>query len=469
MLRARGVETEARGLDDATQSLTAAITALTPIASGVRVSPAQFARLVGTERAAYSRMWELASSVNQDVSLHTTAPDVEYVADRFRIARTLIVVLSTLIGVVSLLFAGMTARRAARRQRAHELEAQRLVFGAELQQALELAVTERDVYDIAGRALRDAVPQLDVELLIADSSNAHFRRVFGNHADIDHAAGCGVVSPRDCPAAIRGHTMQFPSSEAISACPYLRNRPSGACSAVCVPASIAGGTVNVLHATGRDGLLPAHGDLEHLQLSARRSAERIALLRAFDKSEMQARTDPLTGLLNRRSLENHVRDLQRDDMTYAVAYADLDHFKVLNDTHGHEAGDHALRLFARVMRDAVRPADVVGRYGGEEFVIVLPDCETEAAVAVLERVRERLALALTSGRVPAFTVSFGVATSADGANFAEILAAADHALLAAKAAGRDRILLADGSGRLESALAPVEPIDAGADLHDSAV
>ena len=156
-------------------------------------------------------------------------------------------------------------------------------------------------------------------------------------------------------------------------------------------------------------------------------------------------------------------------MPYAIAYGDLDHFKVLNDTFGHEAGDHALRLFARVMRDAVRPADIVGRYGGEEFVIVLPECETDTAVAVLERVRERLALGLTSGRVPAFTVSFGVATSADGANFAEILAAADHALLAAKAAGRDRILLADESKRLESALAPIRPIDAGADLHDSAV
>jgi diguanylate cyclase (GGDEF)-like protein len=468
-LRARGVPIEARDLDGAAASLTAAITALTPIASGVRVSPEQFTRLVGAERAAYSHAWQVAATISEDVARHTTTPDVEYVADRFRISRALLVSLSGAIVLAALLVSAIGARGAVRRQREREAEADRLLFGADLQQALELATTERDVYDVAGRALREAVPDLDAELLIADSSNAHFRRVFGNRSDADHAAGCGVVSPHDCPAAIRGHTMQFPSSEAISACPYLRDRPSGTCSAVCVPASIAGGTVSVLHATGPDGVLPAQGDLGMLQLSARRSAERIALLRAFDKSEMQARTDPLTGLLNRRSLENRVRELHRDGVPYAVAYGDLDHFKALNDADGHEAGDHALRLFARVMRDAVRPADIVGRYGGEEFVIVLPDCETEAAIGVLERVRERLALGLANGRVPEFTVSFGVATSADGSNFTEILAAADHALLAAKAAGRDRILLADESSRLASALAPMRPPAADADFHDSPV
>ena len=106
-------------------------------------------------------------------------------------------------------------------------------------------------------------------------------------------------------------------------------------------------------------------------------------------------------------------------------------------------------MFSRVLRDAVRPADLVSRYGGEEFVIVLPDCGIEAAVVVLERVRERLALSLLSGRIPAFTVSFGVATSADAATFDAIVAAADQALLAAKSTGRDRVLLA-GSGATAS-------------------
>jgi diguanylate cyclase (GGDEF)-like protein len=197
-----------------------------------------------------------------------------------------------------------------------------------------------------------------------------------------------------------------------------------------------------MHAVGPDGAVPSTRDIETIEFSARRAAERVALLRTFAKSESQARTDPLTGLLNRRSLENQVRELQSDGVSYSVAYGDLDFFKTLNDNHGHEAGDQALRLFSRVMRDAVRPADLVARYGGEEFVIVLPDCNIDTAIGVLERVRERLALALTSGRVPTFTVSFGLATSSDGPTFDEIVAVADQALLAAKAAGRDRVLLA---------------------------
>ena len=166
------------------------------------------------------------------------------------------------------------------------------------------------------------------------------------------------------------------------------------------------------------------------------------MLRAFEKSETQARSDPLTGLWNRRSLENQVRDLQREGTPYAVAYGDLDHFKILNDTHGHEAGDQALRLFSRVVRDAIRPNDIAARYGGEEFVVVLPDCNLKTATAVLERVRERLALALTTGRVPSFTVSFGLASSLDADTFDEVVAVADHALLAAKSAGRNRVVVA---------------------------
>jgi diguanylate cyclase (GGDEF)-like protein len=166
------------------------------------------------------------------------------------------------------------------------------------------------------------------------------------------------------------------------------------------------------------------------------------MLRAFEKSETQARSDPLTGLSNRRSLENRVRDLQRESVPYGLAYGDLDHFKLLNDTHGHEAGDQALRLFSRVLRDSIRPTDIASRYGGEEFVLVLPGSDTETAALVLERIRENLVLALTGGRVAPFTVSFGLASSIDADTFEGVVAVADSALLAAKAAGRDRVVVA---------------------------
>jgi diguanylate cyclase (GGDEF)-like protein len=147
--------------------------------------------------------------------------------------------------------------------------------------------------------------------------------------------------------------------------------------------------------------------------------------------------------LNRRSLQNTVRDLRNQGVGYALAYGDLDHFKMLNDTHGHEAGDQALRLFARVLGDSLRPNDIAAGYGGEEFVIVLPDCDTAVAIGVLERVRESLALALNAGRVPRFTVTFGVASSAYAPDFEAIVAIADQALLEAKAAGRNRVAVAD--------------------------
>lgn len=306
-----------------------------------------------------------------------------------------------------------------------------------------MAKTETAVYGIVRRALHDSVPGLQVELLVADSSRAHFHRALHTGDDTAQArSGCSVVSPADCPAAVRGDTIMFPTSSTINACPYLQDRASGECSAACGPFSLAGKTVGVLHATGPADIAPSGSEIDYLEITSRRAAERVTMLRAFEKSESQARSDPLTGLLNRRSLETRVRDLQRDETGFAVAYGDLDHFKALNDTHGHDAGDQVLRLFSRVVRDSIRPNDVAARYGGEEFVIVLPDCDTKAATIVLERVRENLALALTTGRVAAFTVSFGLASSADADTFDEVLAVADHALLAAKTGGRNRVVVA---------------------------
>jgi diguanylate cyclase (GGDEF)-like protein len=307
-----------------------------------------------------------------------------------------------------------------------------------------MADTEIDAYTVVTKAFRESVPHLQVEMLVADSSGAHFHQTLhtADASETEHRCGCDVVSPIDCPATRRGHTLVFPSSQALNACPHLTGRPSGDLSAACVPISITGRSSGVVHAIGPDGSPPDQNDVSYLEMTTRHASERIAMLRAFAKSETQARTDPLTGLWNRRSLENRVRELARDATPYALAYGDLDHFKILNDTHGHEAGDQALRLFARVLKDSVRPGDITARYGGEEFVIVLPDCPTETALKILERIREQLALTLTNGRAPAFTVSFGVASSTDADTFDEVVAIADRALLTAKADGRNRTILA---------------------------
>ena len=164
--------------------------------------------------------------------------------------------------------------------------------------------------------------------------------------------------------------------------------------------------------------------------------------------------------------------MRESGLSFAVAYGDLDHFKQLNDVFGHDAGDRALRTFSQVLRDALRPSDIACRYGGEEFVIVLPACGTDEAVDVLRRVRERIALRLESGHLPVFTVSFGVASSEQAIDLEGAVALADEALLRAKAAGRDRIVVAHlaepaegpataGDYHLRSSPQGSIPVDAG--------
>jgi diguanylate cyclase (GGDEF)-like protein len=166
---------------------------------------------------------------------------------------------------------------------------------------------------------------------------------------------------------------------------------------------------------------------------------------------VEAVHDPLTQLFNRRYLDSVVPGLigsaERRGAPLALALVDLDHFKLVNDRHGHPAGDIVLREIGRVLPMALRPSDVVCRYGGEEFCIVLPDAEGIGA----ERALASLAARLRDLRVPwdgqtlgGFTFSAGVAVlTSHGTTLGELLAAADRALYDAKGAGRNRILIAE--------------------------
>jgi diguanylate cyclase (GGDEF)-like protein len=442
-LRGIARSSDARDVDAAMKTLGAALEKMTPIAVGSLVPAATRARLVENERTALERLWNLTTALDEHLAADLTAVHAEAADDHLGRGRTTLLIGIGLDLLLVLGTAFIFGRRAGRQERVQRLDVQRRAYEARLLRALEMTKTEPVVYDVIGASLHDSVRDLSVEMLIADSSRAHFRRALTNNGEFD---GCGVVSPLDCPAATGGQALMFPSSGALDACPHLKDRPSGPCSAACLPVSIAGRAVGVTYAVGRDGIPPSETDLEALNFTSRRGCDRIAMLRAFATSETQARTDPLTGLLNRRSLEHRVRDLRREGTPYSLAYGDLDHFKILNDTYGHDAGDRALRLFARVLRDSIRPNDIAARYGGEEFVIVLPDCGTDVAVVVLERVRERLTLALTAGHVPSFTVTFGVASTAYATEYDEIVAIADRALLDAKSAGRNRVVAADFPG-----------------------
>jgi diguanylate cyclase (GGDEF)-like protein len=121
---------------------------------------------------------------------------------------------------------------------------------------------------------------------------------------------------------------------------------------------------------------------------------------------------------------------------------DLDHFKVINDTHGHQVGDEYLKVMCKVIEANLRPGDVFARYGGEEFVAVLPDSDAIGARRVAERLRLLAAGAgiKRNGQLVATTISIGLSTfPTDGATISELMAASDRALYGAKAAGRDRV------------------------------
>jgi two-component system, cell cycle response regulator len=165
--------------------------------------------------------------------------------------------------------------------------------------------------------------------------------------------------------------------------------------------------------------------------------------------EELALTDSLTGLDNRRSAERHLERLaahaQRTGSSVGLLVVDIDRFKALNDRHGHEVGDEVLRCIAERLRTTARTGDVVARWGGEEFVLILPDTDRSSAALAAERLcasvrRDPIAVPALGLRLPV-TVSVGAAAG-EGMGALGLFAAADQALFAAKQRGRDRVVAA---------------------------
>jgi len=320
-------------------------------------------------------------------------------------------------------------------------DAHRREFDTRLARGFEMVQDETGAFDVVHRALRRVLPDAAAELLVADNSHAHLERVVVAAPEGAETPGCAVDSPDQCEAARRAQTQVFPDSENLDACPMLRDRAVGQCSGICVPVSIMGRTVGVLHAIGAVGEPVDDPSIQALQTLATQSGNRLGMLRVMAETQLQASTDGLTGLTNRRSFENQLRSRRSSGESFAFVMADLDRFKLLNDTHGHEAGDRALRVFAEALRRELRTEDLVCRYGGEEFAIALPAAAISEAVEAMGRVREALVQLSSRGDAPGFTASFGVSHSSEAADLDDLVQRADAALFAAKDAGRDGICL----------------------------
>jgi diguanylate cyclase (GGDEF)-like protein len=176
---------------------------------------------------------------------------------------------------------------------------------------------------------------------------------------------------------------------------------------------------------------------------------------AMKELHQQASTDTLTGLYNRRHLKEILpRELlraRRNGSTLALIMADIDHFKKINDTYGHAAGDLVLKALAALLKDSIRGGDIVFRHGGEEFVVVLPETTREGARLKAESLRKAVStldVEFEGRALGKITSSFGVALFPDHAHEPELLLrAADEALYAAKGAGRDRVMLYELPGQ----------------------
>jgi diguanylate cyclase (GGDEF)-like protein len=237
-------------------------------------------------------------------------------------------------------------------------------------------------------------------------------------------------------------------------CRHLRHESTAY---VCVPLLAQGKALGVLYlSSDADPESKARNQrgLQLVETASNSISLALANLQLRESLALLSLSDPLTGLYNRRFMEETLaRELSRvsrSNGTLVIAMLDIDRFKDFNDAYGHDAGDFVLREFAAQMKRFRHGTDVSCRYGGEEFVLILPEIAPELAVERLDQLRRSIGeLRLDyHGRVlPPITVSIGVATFPDNAaNAAALIRAADVAMYQAKREGRNRLVTADTPG-----------------------
>jgi diguanylate cyclase (GGDEF)-like protein len=284
----------------------------------------------------------------------------------------------------------------------------------------------------------------------------------------DHPPSHLEFAANECWGLRRGRSYVVWDSRTEIACPHLRG--SSWKGHLCVPMMAYGETLGVMVLEAAAPPAPAEEGQTGVAEASRRFAESLtehlalalANLRLCEALRMQSVRDALTGLFNRRymeeSLERVVSAAGRRHQPLAVLMLDLDHFKEYNDTHGHAAGDAILRELGRLLLSHTRGEDVSCRYGGEEFVLVLPDVVLNVAAMRADQLRsefKRLVQQHNHAGEASLTLSIGIAIAPEhGLSSKALLEAADAALYLAKKGGRDRVVIAEASGPLGELPAP---------------
>ncbi len=330
----------------------------------------------------------------------------------------------------------LLSESAASRQQVEELFA--------MTDMLQSAESHHDAGAVLEATMRRLLPEYSGALYIFNNSRDRLD-LAKNWALDDRFRPADAIVPGNCWALKRGKPHVNDTGAGTLGC--LHHLSDGA--TIEVP-MMARGTIHGLIMLGCPAGADGKQSLRQISRVARALADSISLalsnIALREKLRTQSLRDPLTGLYNRRymedALERYLSIGERASTPTSVIMIDLDHFKALNDKHGHAKGDAMLREVAGQIVGALRPSDVVSRYGGEEILVILPSCGHEDALVKAEMLRARIeALSETHGAE--ITASFGVATVPDmAASATDVVARADTALYGAKQAGRNQVISA---------------------------
>jgi len=344
---------------------------------------------------------------------------------------TLIVLLGAVFGGLGYFLVDRRARRDGRRQERHSRFAD----------VLQLARTEDEAYTVVKKHLEKLVPGSRATVLGRNNSANRLEprtQVEGTVLD----ESLDGAEPEACIAIRGGKPHQSSEADELMACEVCGEVVG---KTTCVPALVGGEVIgSVLIEHPRELI---NGDSDAVAASITESAPIVANLRNLAIAELRAATDALTGLPNNRSIQETLKRMSaqagRTLSPLAVVLFDLDHFKQVNDSHGHSKGDEVLAVVGDVVASRLRASDFVGRYGGEEFLALLPDTGREAALALAEVLREAISEIEVPGVTQPISASFGVAVMPNEAGEpAEIVRVADRALYTAKSLGRNRVATA---------------------------
>ena len=304
---------------------------------------------------------------------------------------------------------------------------------------LQVTVSEEEAHDLVKRHLERSINDSSVVVLNRNNSADRLEPVTALAMDSPLVAALDGATPRSCLALRFARTHhEDPAQPPLVPCQVCAVTGRASCEPLLVGGEVIG-SVLVQHAQPLTA-----DDSKRITDSVSQAAPVLANLRNLALAEFRANNDGLTGVPNKRALHDTLKRMvaqaARSISPLAAVMLDLDHFKQVNDVYGHEKGDEVLAAVGAVLRDTLRESDFVGRYGGEEFLILLPDTDRAGATVVAETIRAAVESIKVPGVERAITASLGIAVTPDDAGEPTMLIRnADQALFAAKAGGRNRV------------------------------